>query len=279
MKKIILPLLLLSTVPHFVAAQTVRQPVTAIYTRLSSYSSVATDAFSFTANPAALTVAKSFRAGLFSERRFLLQELSLYSAAVVLPTQSGSFGLSANYFGGPAYNESAVKLAYGRSLGKMDAGIGFNYNGFKVAGYGSAAAINFEAGALLHVAEGLQTGIYIYNPLSSKIGKNGEEKLPAIYAAGFGYDASSRFYMGAEVQKAEDQPVNVAAGLQYRFTDGLLVRGGLSSATSTYYFGIGFLLNHLQIDVTASIHPQLGLTPGTMLLYTKPVEGEQQGDH
>jgi hypothetical protein len=275
LKKIILPLLLLSTVPYFAGAQAVRQPVTAIYTRLSSYSSAAGDAFSFTANPAALAAANSFSAGLFSERRFLLQALSLYSAAAVLPTPSGSFGLSANYFGGQAYNESAVKLAYGRSLGKVDAGIGFTYNGFKVSGYGHAAAINFEADAMLHVAEGLQTGIYVYNPLSSKIGKGGEEKLPAIYAAGFGYDASSRFYIGAEVQKAEDQPVNVAAGLQYRFTDGLLVRGGLSSATSTYYFGIGFLLNRFRIDVTASVHPQLGLTPGTMLLYAKPVEEEQ----
>lgn len=275
MKKIILPLLLFCAVPYFAVTQTVRQPVTAVYTRLGSYSSVANDAFSFTANPAALAAARSFTAGLFSERRFLLQELSLYSAAVVLPTPSGHFGLSANYFGGQAYNESAVKLAYARRLDKIDVGIGFNYNRFKLAGYGSAAAINFEAGALLHVAEGLQTGIYVYNPLGSKIGKNGEEKLPAIYAAGFGYDASSRFYIGAEVQKAEDLPVNVAAGLQYTFTDKLLVRGGLSSATSTYYFGIGFLLNRLRIDATVSVHPQLGLTPGTMLLYAKPVEGEQ----
>ena len=44
------------------------------------------------------------------EKRFLLNELGLYDAAVALPTSSGNFGLDARYYGFADYNESEVGL-------------------------------------------------------------------------------------------------------------------------------------------------------------------------
>jgi hypothetical protein len=42
------------------------------------------------------------------------------------------------------------------------------------------------------------------------------------------------------------------------------------SSTSVYFFGAGFILHNIRIDATASVHPQLGVTPGLLLIYTKP---------
>lgn len=200
----------------------------------------------------------------------MLADLSSYQLACALPTSSGNFGLSGNYFGSAAFNQSAIGLAYGRSLGKVDIGAQFNYNQFKVEGYGNASTVNFEGGLILHVSDQFQTGIHFYNPTRASIGKNNEEKLPMVYSFGLGYDVSEKFFIGTEIEKIEDQPVNVNAGFQYAFEKKLFARVGISSATSSFYFGAGFLWNGLRIDVAASLHPSLGMTPGMLLVYNSP---------
>ena len=267
MRKILIFFFLFFCASSFTKAQTVRMPVTAIYTQLNTYSVHHADAFSFGLNQAALAQIKNFSAGVYGEKRFLLQDLGLYKAAVALPTSSGNFGFNANYFGSSLYNESQIGLAYARKLGKADVGVQFNYYQFKTSGYGNAAAINFEAGAIFHINEKLRTGVHLYNPMGAKIGKNENEKLPTIFSAGFGYDASDKFFIGTEIEKVEDQSINVNAGMQYAFAEKLFARAGISSATSSFYFGVGFMLNGFRIDATASLHQYLGITPGLMLVY------------
>ena len=249
-------------------SQTVRTPVTATFTHLTTYSTVHAHAFSFSSNQAALGSVKNLSAGIYSERRFLLKEMSLYSAAVAVPTHSGNFGLKGDYFGDVSYNETGLGLAYGRKLGdKIDVGVQFNYYSFKVAGYGSASSITAEGGMIVHVTEGFNVGIHLYNPTGVSVGKSAEEKLPAIYSAGFGYDVSEKFFIGAEMEKVEDQPVNVKTGVHYYFDEKMFASAGLASATATYYFGFGVMLKNIQLNAVASIHPQLGVTPGLLLLF------------
>ena len=249
-------------------AQILRRPVAAGYTGMGAYSINHTDAFSFTANTASLAQVKNVAAGLFTERRFMLAELNSYAAVAAVPTQSGNFALKANYSGFSDYNETQLGLAYGRKLGsKVDVGAQFNYNGIQIAGYGNAAAISFELGTILHLTDRLHTGLHINNPVGGKFGKDQQEKLPAVYTVGIGYDASEKFLLSVEVQKEEDQPINVNAGVQYKIIPQLLVRAGMSSATSSAWAGVGISLKSLRLDVVASYHPQLGVTPGLLLLF------------
>jgi hypothetical protein len=257
-------------VPFCGYCQAVRDPVTVCYIGLGAYSNVHPDVFSFHTNQAALAKMKMLSAGIYGEKRFLLNELSLYDAAIVLPTSSGNFGLDTRYYGFSDYNESQVGLAYGRNLGsKVDVGVQFNYYNIRIAGYGNAAAINFEIGTIFHLADNLDAGLHVYNPLSSSLGKNDEEKLASVYSVGIGYDASEGFFMSIEIEKEEDKPVNVNVGLQYKFLPQLLTRIGISTATSSLYFGIGFGLRSMRFDVTASYHPQLGITPGLLLVFNQ----------
>jgi hypothetical protein len=258
--------LLLQTI--IMQAQILRRPVAAGYTGMGAYSINHTDAFSFTANTASLAQLKNVAAGLFTERRFMLAELNSYAAVAAVPTKSGNFALKANYSGFTDYNETQLGLAYGRKLGnKVDVGAQFNYNGIQIAGYGNAAAISFELGTILHLTDRLHTGLHINNPVGGKFGKDQQEKLSAVYTVGMGYDASEKFLLSAEVQKEEDQPINVNAGFQYKIIPQLLVRAGMSSATSSAWAGVGISLKSLRLDVVASYHPQLGVTPGLLLLF------------
>lgn len=250
------------------SAQTLRRPVSSAYTGLGAYSNQHIDVFSFTSNQAALAGLQSSAIGVFGERRFLLDELNNFSAAVGLVTKSGNIGVKGNYFGSSDYNETQLGLAYARKLGqKLDVGVQFNYSALRIPTYGSASTISFEAGAIMHVTDKLLAGIHVSNPVGGKYGKNEEEKLSSLYAFGIGYDASEKFMISATIEKEEDQPVNVNAGFQYKFIKQLLVRAGFSSATSSYWAGVGLSLQSFRLDLTSSFHPQLGVTPGLMIIY------------
>jgi hypothetical protein len=250
-------------------SQTVRSPISTGYLGLGAYSNNHIDVFSFHANQAALAKINNIAAGVYGEKRFLLKELSLYNAALTVPTHSGNFGLDARYYGFADYNETQLGLAYGRSLGnKIDVGVQFNYYSVRVAGYGNASTINFEIGTILHLTDKLNAGLHAYNPVGGKLGKVEEEKLASLYSAGLGYEASEKFFISAEIEKQEDQPVNINAGLQYKFLPQLLARAGVSTATSSIYGGIGFGWKSLRVDATTSYHPQLGITPGILLIVT-----------
>jgi hypothetical protein len=261
-------LILCSVITPFIQGQTLRRPVAANYIGLGAYSLNHVDIFSFTANPASAAQLKNAAAGVYGERRFLLSELNNYTAAFGLPTNTGNFGLKAVYYGSSDYNETQLGLCYGRKLGsKIDIGAQFNYNGIRIAGYGDATAISFELGTILHLTEKLHTGIHVANPVGGKFGKDEQEKLSSVYTMGVGYDASEKFFFSVEIQKEEDQPINVNAGMQYKFLPQLLARGGMSSATSSAWIGLGLTIKSFRIDVTTSYHPQLGVTPGLLLLF------------
>jgi hypothetical protein len=253
----------------FSEAQILRRPLAAAYTGFGAYSLNHVDVFSFTANQASLAQLKNSAAGAYGERRFLLSELNNYTAVIGLRTSSGNFGIKANYSGFTDYNETQLGLAYGRKLGsKLDIGAQVNYNSIRISnGYGNASAVSFELGTIFHITEKLHTGIQVNNPVGGKFGKDQQEKLSSVYSLGVGYDASEKLLISVAVEKEEEQPVNVNAGFQYKFIPQLLVRAGMSSATSSAWLGLGLTLKSFRLDITTGYHPQLGITPGLLLLF------------
>lgn len=251
-----------------VQAQVVRQPLSIRYAGLGAYSKNFVNIFSSTTNQASLAQLKTAGFGVYGERRFLLEELNQFSAIVAIPTSGGTFALQGDYYGFSDYNENQIGLAYGRKISNIvDVGVKFNYHTFRIAGYGSASAINFEVGTILHITDKLHAGFHVYNPLSSELGKNSNEKLASVYQVGLGYEASEKVFLSTEIVKQEDQAVGVNAGLQYNVAQNVFLKGGISSVSNNSYAGIGFQLGFARIDLNASYHPQLGFTPGILLLF------------
>src|SRR3989337_2884965 len=77
------------------------------------YSRNFTDVFSFTNNQAGLSQIKAPAAGVCSEKRYMLKELTAFSGAVALPVATGAMGASVSYSGYQDFNFSAIGLAYG----------------------------------------------------------------------------------------------------------------------------------------------------------------------
>jgi long-subunit fatty acid transport protein len=248
-------------------AQSLRKPIAASYIGLGAYSINHVDAFSATSNQAALAQIKTPAIGVYGENRFLLNATNMYSAVAVLPTLQGNFGLQIDYFGFKDYNESQVGLAYARSLGsKLDVGVKFNYYSFRIPAYQNSSSLNFEIGAIAHLTDKLNAGIHFYNPAGANLSKTNGEKLSSIYSFGIGYEASENFLVSAEIVKQEDVPVNVNAGVQYNFQKQFFVRVGINSENESPYAGAGISWKDMRLDVSAGYHPQLGLSPGLMLI-------------
>ena len=267
MKTKILLFLLLGFVISSSFGQSLRYSLSQPYISLSAYSQQQNDALSFTGNQAALASVKNAGVGVYGERRFMLAETSVYTLAGTLPTALGNFGLQVNYAGFKNFTENKIGVAYARKLGKLvDVGVQFNYYGYRIPSYGNASAINFEIGAMLHLTDKLNAGVHVYSPVGGKIGKTGEEKLASSYKAGLGYDVSERFFASAEFVKEEDKPVNVLAGLQYQFAKQFFAKAGFISESSSAYAGAGVAWNNLRLDISSSYHPQLGFSPGLLLL-------------
>lgn len=262
---ILFPLCMVITKPCL--AQTLRQPISAAYLGLGAYSMQQQDVFSFVNNQAALAQLKHAAAGVYGERRFMLTETSMYTAAVVIPSSLGNFGVNMRYMGFKNFNENQIGLSYGKSLGKKAAiGVQFNYYGYRAPSYTSDNAVNFELGALLQLTDKLNAGVHVYNPVGGTFSKT-QEKLTSTYKMGLGYDASDKFFVAAELVKEEDFPVNLNAGFQYQFAKQFFARGGIASANSVAYGGVGLSWSALRLDISGSYHPQLGISPGLLLIY------------
>ena len=278
MKKLTLALPLLLA-GYCTYCQPSRSPLSARYTAVGAYSSNLTDAFSGSINQASLAQVKYATAGVYAERRFMLKELSNFSAAIALPSRFGGFGIAARYFGGQNFSTSQLGLGYGRKLhDKIDIGVQFNYNMIRLAGYGSGAVVNFEAGTLIHLTGKLHMGLHVYNPVGGRFDKMGNEKLASVYTAGLGYEISQLFFISTEISKEEDQPVNINAGMQYFFADHFFARLGIASSTGNYFFGLGMQWKSIRLDAVSSWQGQLGFTPGLMLLFNfhSPAQAPQE---
>ncbi len=267
MKTIILLVLGFVLVRSITLAQSLRYAAALPYIGSGAYSKQQQDPFSFTSNQAALAQANYVAVGAYAERRFLLAPTSYYATAAVFPSRLGNFGLQLNYGGFKNFNENKIGLAFARKLGtRLDVGIQFNYYGYRVPAYNSATAINFEAGIIMHFTDKLQGGIQVYNPVGGALGKTTGEKLASVYKMGMGYDASTNFFAGIEIIKEEDMPVNCIASMRYRFAGRFFARMGITSESTSVFGGAGWSWNDLRVDVSASYHPQLGFSPGILII-------------
>lgn len=248
-------------------AQVIKQPLSVQYAGLGAYSQNFSDIFSATSNQASLARLKNSGFGVYSERRFLLEELNGFTAVIALPTTSGVFGFEGDYFGSAAFNENQLGIIYARKITKrIDVGAKFNYYAVHIPGYGSASTVNFEVGTIFHFTDKLHSGIHVYNPAGSRLGKTGREKLASVYRIGIGYEASEVVFTSVEIVKKENQQISVSAGLQYNLQKSVFIRTGISTANNNSFVSIGFKLSFARIDINAAYHPQLGFTPGFLLL-------------
>lgn len=236
---------------------------------VGTYSSQFINLINVRANQAALAGIAGTAASVFTEKRFLLNALGTVAFSFVLPTHSGTFGASLQYFGNNLYSDRLAGLAYGRTLGKKAAiGMQADYVSTRIRDYGSVAALTFEAGLLFHLTDQLHAGIHTFNPLRQQLNKSAGMNMPSIYSAGMGYEYSSKFFVGAELRQEEDPAaVRFSVGAEYRLIEQLALQVGLANEPAANYLGMRVRWGQLQLHLAGTYHPQLGMTPAVAISF------------
>lgn len=253
-------------------SQTIHYPLRIGGMGIGAYGSPFADAFTFVFNPAALASQESITAGAYGERRFSLAELNLCSLTGSIPAAGGGIGVQIIYSGFADYNESGIVLAYGKKLGRLlDLGVQFNYELIHISSYGQAGSVNAGAGFLIHPAEKITLGLYVFNPVGGSLGKNTGERIASLYKTSIGYDASPQVYVGLELIKEEGRPFMVQAALHYQFAGQFFAGLGILTTPGIPYGWAGWVHKDLRIDMHVSYHPQLGFTPALACFLGSPI--------
>jgi len=227
------------------------------------------DPWSVHNNQAGIGYMKNIFAGVYYESRFLINELSTKSAIVLLPTQSGVFGLDMNYYGYDKYNETKIGLAYGKAFGeKLSAGVQFDYLNTHIAdNYGNKGGVTFEVGLLSKLNKSLFIGAHVFNPIKIKIADYGDERVPTIIKIGMMYNLSTKVLVNTEVEKNITYKPVFKGGVEYHIIKEIYLRAGISTNPVLNTFGVGLELKKLKIDIASSIHQVFGYSPQVSLLY------------
>ncbi len=235
-----------------------------------AHSSVAlTDVWAAHHNQAALGFLEKTTAAISIENRFFLPDLALANVAFAHPTKLGTVGLSLSYFGFELYNESKIGLNYSRAFGKyFSLGLQVNYHNYFVSeGSGTPNAVTFEAGVLAKPVKNLNIGFHVFNPSSSLINVETEERLPLIARLGAMYQIGEDMCLTAEVKKAEGIAERHAVGLEYRVIEKLILRTGVGLQPFTNTFGLGLDLGSFTADISYEYAQVLGSNGNLSLQY------------
>lgn len=250
------------------------QPIQSIGAKslsLGGVSLLPADFWSVFNNQAGLISQNSLAAGFAYDTYLGLDKnLSLKSGAIILPTSSGVFGLTLNYFGYSAFNEQKIGLAYGKSLSEIfSIGIQIDYLSLTIGNnYGSVGAFTFEIGILAKLSESLQIASHIYNPFMVKLGKINPESTPAILKLAVAYTIDEDLLLLSEYEQRIDEKGILKFGAEYHLIENFFVRGGLSTNPNLFSFGFGFKTNGFNIDFGSSYHQILGFSPKAAVYYS-----------
>lgn len=223
------------------------------------------DAFSFSTNPAALSNYKENLLGVFSERKFLMEENSIHALYLGLPTKKGNFGFLLNYSGFSNFNQYEIAGAYSKKLGDLSAGIQFGYSSLKITDYKNTNLLSATIGVVFKVNPKFYTGFQVANFIQSKY-KN--QKLPSTFRIGCGYQPSVSVFLGMDITKEENVPGSVLILLKYNYNQKFFSGLSFNAANITTSGSAGIAWNNYRVDISAGYHQYLGVSPG-ITFYTK----------
>lgn len=207
--------------------------------------------------------------GISYGNRFLMKELSFYNAALVVPVQIGTFGLSFSRFGFENFNENKLGLAYARTFSPyLKMGLKLDYLLFKFSDeYAKRRTATFELGFQSDITNDLCVGVYIFNPINVKLKTIHNERIPILFRFGLSYNITKDFLATTEVEYNSDGNLDYRFGLEYNTLKEFYIRIGVNTTPATAGIGVGYTLNRVIIDVSATMNQYTGISFQSSLIF------------
>jgi hypothetical protein len=225
-------------------------------------------AMAVTRNAALLGLNVESFLGLYSERRFMLKDLSLHQVVFVFAADNSSFAAILESFGTGDFSENAARVSYGRKLGKLCLGIQFDYVRRAIIGFGPASSLGASIGLNWQANERLLTGIEISNPFPQKSQTSSALLLPFAIDWYINLSVSDQAGMGLFIEKAPLNPVAISFALIYQPVEKIKCRGGIKTDGFSPWLSVEYELKKFRLQIQSIYHQQLGISPGISLVYS-----------
>jgi hypothetical protein len=269
MKHVLLFVSILAFSVHSIG-QTSDFPIGARSAGMANASVALTDIWAIHHNQAAMVGLEQAGVSAYYENRFLISNLNLQGAAVVLPTpKAGVFGISYSRFGNKLYDQSRYGFAYGKRLWKfLSVGLQLSYLNTRLGeNYGQRHGFIAEIGLLSQVTPRLRIGFHAFNLTRTRLANAFDERVPMNFRLGAQYDFSKKVRVALETEKDLELPAVFKAGVEYFPAEIFAIRVGIGTQPFHADFGLGLKLKNLHFDIAGSIHPILGFSPKASLAY------------
>ena len=117
------------------------------------------------------------------------------------------------------------------------------------------------------ITDQLTFGAHTFNPMHVKLSDYNNESIPTTMNAGFGFTFSDRLLLTAEACKNSEFPMEFRSGLECKLGKVAFARIGLSTNPARYTFGFGLEMKKFTLDMSSSVHSQLGYSPQVSMQY------------
>jgi hypothetical protein len=161
-----------------------------------------------------------------------------------------------------------MNLGYALALSpKLSASGSLGYSSTRIMnGYGVASNFWMNVGTTYNVRKDWKWAAVVDLPLKSI--KNAED-LPATLRLGTTYSFGEQVNLSCQLSSSTSQTssLSYSFGLEYFPVDLLAFRLGMNTHWQTWSMGVGTHLKNYSLDVSATVHPQLGITPQISFTY------------
>lgn len=220
------------------------------------------DAWSANNNPAAITILRKNQYGLYSEQRFVEKNLRLANLCVVIPSRYVHVGATLNYYGYSVFNQQKIGLSLSKALSpSFSLGVQLNYVSTFIEQYGRAGNIVLAGGISATPLRQLRIGFMLFNPTQNTYGKYTDEKIAAYAKLGCAFDVSERVLLNLEADQGLNKQLSWRGGVHYKIHEVVHLALGAATQPTYYTFGTVLLMKNMKLEMAASFHEVLGLTP------------------
>lgn len=220
-------------------------------------------------NQAAISFTDQFSAGVYTENKYLIDEMNRVVVAAIIPLSGPRLLVSADHLGGTEFSQLKAGAGCAMQFGRhFSVSMQLDYLNMTIgSGYGTYHAITFETGLFTNLTEKLALGMHIFNPVLVKW--NGtSEIIPAKIRGGIRFRPEPSLRLYAEIDKSTGAPARLYCGAEYCFKERFYIRAGVTSGVVRYSFGGGIRLKRMFIDISSTVHSWLGYSPQVSFTYS-----------
>jgi len=247
------------------AAQSFRSPAQSAYLLSVTGFPQAPSPLSVSSSPSLIPGTASFMAGVYAENQYGISGLNALQAGLTVARKHQGGGMLLTYLGNTGYHELSIGLHYGRSLGKINIGLGFRYHQFSSPGLQTNGALAYTISSSWKFTENISGAITLTNPFVP--GTKPQASIAPLYALSFGFGISEQVFVESRIIKEEGRNLQPSIGMHYRVQEKFSFYAGCWPFYFRPFLGLGWHRQGMCIQVTVNYHPSLGASPGLLAMY------------